>query len=123
MTGVGVGPWALVVVLAATGGLDVPSREAPRVIEITASRFKFEPAIVEIRQGETVSLVLHSADTTHGLAIPAYGVKVAIPKGGAPVTVTFVADRPGRFPFECSEYCGSGHDRMRGELVVVERTS
>ncbi len=50
--------------------------------------------------------------------IKAYGVKVAIPKGGESVGVSFLASRPGTFPFECSEYCGSGHKRMKGELVV-----
>jgi cytochrome c oxidase subunit 2 len=117
-----VGPWALaaVLVVAVRTGL---AGESPRTIQVTASRFKFEPAVIEVQQGEAVSLVLHSADTTHGLAIPAYRVKVTIPKGGDAVTVGFVADRPGHFPFECSEYCGSGHKQMKGELVVVERTS
>jgi heme/copper-type cytochrome/quinol oxidase subunit 2 len=73
-----------------------------------------------VRQGETVELVGRSKDTDHGLAIKALGVKLAIAKGGAPSSATFVADKPGRYPFECSEYCGSGHKRMKGELVVVE---
>jgi cytochrome c oxidase subunit 2 len=88
--------------------------------ELTASRYKFEPARIEVRQGDVVELVLRSADTDHGLAIKAYAVKVAIPKGGETVGVSFVASRSGTFPIDCSEYCGSGHKRMRGELVVVE---
>jgi heme/copper-type cytochrome/quinol oxidase subunit 2 len=36
------------------------------------------------------------------------------------VSAHFVAGKAGRFPIVCSEYCGSGHKRMRGELVVVE---
>jgi cytochrome c oxidase subunit 2 len=92
----------------------------PRRVEIVASRYAFTPAVVEARQGEALELALRSADTDHGIAIKAYGVKTAIPKGGAVVRVLLVADRPGRFPIECSEYCGSGHKRMRGELVVVE---
>ena len=92
----------------------------PRRVEIVASRYAFTPAVVEARQGEALELALRSADTDHGIAIKGYGVKTAIPKGGAVVRVLLVADRPGRFPIECSEYCGSGHKRMRGELVVVE---
>jgi cytochrome c oxidase subunit 2 len=112
----------LVLALAASGRCVLASDGAgARTIGITASRFKFEPAVIEIQQGEAVSLVLRSADTDHGFAIPAYKVKVAIPKGGAAVAVSFVADRPGRFPFECSEYCGSGHKQMKGELVVMEK--
>jgi cytochrome c oxidase subunit 2 len=89
--------------------------------EVTASRYKFEPARIEVRQGDVVELVLRSADTDHGLAIKAYAVKVAIPRGGETVGVSFVAGRPGTFPIDCSEYCGSGHKRMRSELVVVEK--
>ncbi len=94
---------------------------APQRFEVTASRYKFEPARIEVAKGDVVELVLRSADTTHGLAIKAYEVKVAIPKGGETVEVSFVADRAGSFPIECSEYCGSGHKRMKGELVVTEK--
>jgi cytochrome c oxidase subunit 2 len=92
-----------------------------RRFEITASRYQFDPARIEVRQGEVVELVLRSADTDHGLAIKGYAVKVAIPKGGETVGVSFVASRAGVFPIECSEYCGSGHKRMKGELVVAEK--
>lgn len=95
---------------------------AVRRIEVKASRYAFEPARIEVQQGETVELVVRSADTDHGLAIKALRVKVKAPKGGAPVTASFVAAQPGRFTIECSEYCGSGHKRMRGELVVAEAT-
>jgi heme/copper-type cytochrome/quinol oxidase subunit 2 len=33
--------------------------------------------------------------------------------------VEFTADEAGPFPFLCSEYCGDGHDDMKGMLVVV----
>ncbi len=89
-----------------------------RRFEITASRYEFKPAQIEVKRGETVELLLHSADTDHGLEIKALEVKVRIPKGGQTVRVVFVASRAGRFPISCSEYCGSGHKRMRGELVV-----
>jgi cytochrome c oxidase subunit II len=91
-----------------------------RRVEIVASRYAFEPAVVEARQGETVEIVARSKDTDHGIAIKALGVKLAIPKGGAAASATFVAEQAGRFPIECSEYCGSGHKRMKGELVVAE---
>ena len=89
--------------------------------EVRASRFKFEPAVLEVTEGDTVVLTLRSADTTHGLAIKALGVKIVIPKSGEPVQVRFVAPRAGTFDFTCSEYCGSGHRRMKGQLVVVPR--
>jgi len=115
-------PWLLLAGLApsAAGAFAAEARETKR-FEMTASRYAFSPARIEVKQGEVVELVLRSADTDHGFAIKANSVKVAIPKGGEIVGVSFVASRPGTFPIECSEYCGSGHKRMRGELVVAER--
>jgi cytochrome c oxidase subunit II len=116
-------PVALLCALLSLSGIQLWAAEGPsRRFEITASRFKFAPAVIEVPVGASVELVLRSADTDHGLAIPAFKVKVAIPKGGAPVTASFVASRAGRFPMECSEYCGAGHKQMRGELVVREAT-
>lgn len=116
----GVWSWTVVLGLLPAGAAS-SAAEATQRVEVTASRYKFEPARIEVRQGDVVELVLRSADTEHGLAIKAYAVKVAIPKGGETVGVSFVASRPGTFPIECSEYCGSGHKRMKGELVVVEK--
>jgi len=89
-----------------------------RVVEVVARRFAFEPERIEVFAGERVRLVLRSADTTHGFEIKALDVKVEIPKGGNPVSVELVATMPGTYRFKCSEYCGSGHSRMKGELVV-----
>jgi cytochrome c oxidase subunit 2 len=114
--------WATVLGLASPGARQLAADATPaRRFEVTASRYKFEPSRIEVAQGEVVDLVLRSADTDHGLAIKAFKVKVAIPKGGEPVAVSFVASRSGTFPFECSEYCGTGHKRMRGEIVVAEK--
>ena len=116
----GILSWTAVLGLLPTGAASSTAEVAQR-FEVTASRYAFDPARIEVRRGDVVELVLRSADTDHGLAIKAYAVKVAIPKGGQTVGVSFVASRVGTFPIECSEYCGSGHKRMRGELVVTEK--
>jgi cytochrome c oxidase subunit 2 len=97
------------------------ARRAPslRSFEITASRFKFEPALIEVHQGDEVRLVMRSADGVHGLAIQELKVKVKIPKGGEPAWATFLASRPGTFEITCSEYCGLGHRKMKARLVVL----
>ena len=99
---------------------DVPPPPA-RAIEMIASRFKFEPETLQVSEGDRVRLTLRSTDTEHGFTIKKLNVRVAVPKTGDPVTVEFVADRPGTYEFKCSEYCGSGHGRMKGQLVVTPR--
>ena len=96
-----------------SGGGDV------KTIDVTASKFQFEPATISVAQGDTVRLRLHSADRSHAFAIKAFRVKTLIPKGGETVTVEFVADQAGTFAFTCAEYCGTGHSGMKGRLVVV----
>lgn len=92
-----------------------------REFEVIASRFHFEPASLEATEGDRIALTLRSTDGAHGIAIPELKVKATIPKGGAPVTLEFVAAKAGTFKFECSEYCGSGHRQMKGRLVVAAR--
>jgi cytochrome c oxidase subunit 2 len=90
----------------------------PRVIEVTAKRFTFEPAKIEVTEGERVRLVLKSADGVHGLKIEKFRVNKLIPRGEKPVTLDFVASAPGTYEILCSEECGDGHDAMQGTLVV-----
>ena len=90
-----------------------------RTFEITASRFKFDPSLLEVAEGDEVRLVLRSADGLHGFEIKDLKVKVKIPKGGGPVSASFVARRAGTFEIACSEYCGLGHRGMKARLVVA----
>jgi heme/copper-type cytochrome/quinol oxidase subunit 2 len=105
---------------SAAAPASVPAVET-RSFAITAERFKFEPATLEVNEGDLVRLTFRSADTTHGFELKEYDLKLEIPKDGESVTVEFVADKPGRFVFACSEYCGIGHRGMRGRLVVAPR--
>ena len=90
-----------------------------RTVDVVASRFAFEPASIQVVEGERVRFRLHSADVPHSFAIKAFRVKTPIPKGDAGVMVEFVAERAGTYDFTCTEYCGNGHSRMKGKLVVV----
>lgn len=85
---------------------------------VTARRFAFDPARIEVTEGDTVRLIVQSADGTHGFEIKKLKVKKEVPRGGEPVNVEFVASRPGTFEIACSEYCGKGHKGMKGLLVV-----
>jgi cytochrome c oxidase subunit 2 len=95
--------------------------DEPRVFEVVARRFAFEPATIEVTEGDRVRLLVRSADGPHGVEIKAFRVKKAVPRakpGDAPIAIDFVATRAGEFPILCSEYCGNGHEDMTGTLVV-----
>ena len=94
-----------------------------RVVRVTAERFTFTPSRIVVDAGEAIELRIVSDDTAHGLRIEGTDVNVVIPKRGLPeISVTFTAPPPGRYAFECTRMCGAGHNFMRGELVVRDRS-
>ena len=98
-----------------------PAAAEPRTFEVVARRFAFEPATIEVIEGDRVRLAVRSADGPHGVEIKQFKVKKAVPRakpGDSPVVIEFVASAAGSFPILCSEYCGTGHDDMTGTLVV-----
>jgi heme/copper-type cytochrome/quinol oxidase subunit 2 len=95
--------------------------EDVKTVDVTASRFQFDPAIITVTEGDRVRLRLHSMDRDHAFAIKAFRVKALIPRAGEAITVEFVADRAGSFDFTCAEYCGTGHARMKGRMIVEPR--
>ena len=93
----------------------------PRVIEVTARRFEFVPSQIEATVGEPLRLMVHSDDGVHGFEIKKFKVSKDIPHDDRPVIINFTPTAEGEFPIVCSEYCGKGHDDMRGTLVVRAR--
>jgi cytochrome c oxidase subunit 2 len=90
-------------------------------VQVVAKKFAFEPAVIQVTAGEAVRLVIRSADRVHGFSIRDLKIDVQIPRSGD-VVVEFTAPRPGRYEIACSEFCGSGHGRMKAALVSVAAT-
>jgi len=88
-------------------------------VALTATRFDFSAKEISVRKGQPVTLVLTTADFPHGFNVPDFNVRVDLIPGKT-VEVTFTPDRAGRFVFLCDNFCGEGHDRMSGFLVVTE---
>ena len=94
---------AIIAVLLATlpGFAQQPAVSEPKVFEVVARRFSFEPATIEVIEGDTVRLLVRSADGPHGVEIKAFKVKKAVPRakeGDSPVTIEFVAAAAGEYP-------------------------
>jgi cytochrome c oxidase subunit II len=95
-----------------------PESTPERVIVVTAKKFDFTPAAIELKVGVPVVLELHSADRKHGFTVPDLKVDAAIDAGGV-TRVRIVPDRAGTFEFHCNVFCGSGHEEMSGQIVVT----
>jgi heme/copper-type cytochrome/quinol oxidase subunit 2 len=124
--------WKWLIVPAAVGlglllagaSLAAPAGQAPVVREfaLRADQYRYSPYALRVNVGDQVRLTLVSArDVAHGLYLDGYAVSVTS-WDGQPATVTFVADRPGKFRFRCSEACGPLHPFMIGELIVAPNT-
>jgi cytochrome c oxidase subunit 2 len=71
--------------------------------------------------GRPVRLLLTSRDVIHSFYVPEFRVKHdAVP--GRYTTLWFNAAKPGTYHILCSEYCGTDHSRMRGEVVALTAT-
>lgn len=88
-----------------------------RVIKLTASKYKFAPDPIVVKKGELVRLVAKSLDVGHGISIPEFNLNLSIPAGPDSVG-EFTAAKEGEFTASCSVYCGTGHGKMQGKLVV-----
>ena len=74
---------------------------------------------IETRAGQPVHLRMTSDDVLHSFAI---GQSEAAPidlHPGEWEETTLVFDRPGRYTFYCTRWCGRNHWRMRGTIIVT----
>lgn len=93
---------------------------AMRVIEIKATKYEFAPAKIEIPLNSTVQFKITAADRAHGFEIDGVTEKGKCPKieKGETLTIEYKATKAGTIKFKCCDYCGLGHSRMHGEIVV-----
>lgn len=88
---------------------------------MTAIRSHFNPEHIKLKEGDKVKLHLtnieRAYDATHGFAIDGYNVNLSLEPGES-ATVEFVADKPGVYPFYCTEFCSALHLEMAGYLLV-----
>jgi cytochrome c oxidase subunit II len=91
-----------------------------RVIEVKASRYKFEPDPIVVKLGEKVRIMVTTADVEHGFAISEYKVNLDISPGETR-TAEFTADKAGEFTEYCTVFCGPGHMGMRGRFIVIKQ--
>ncbi len=104
--------------------------EEPGVVEISmiAKKYTYEPSTIEVNKGDKVIIKVKSIDVPHSFTLEDFGTNEfgdpginAILLPNEEVTIEFVADKTGEFPFGCDVVCGIGHVKMSmdgGKLIV-----
>jgi cytochrome c oxidase subunit 2 len=76
-------------------------------------------SLLVVPNGTDVYMRLESSDVIHSLFIPRFGVKQdALP--GQHTTALTRPTKNGTYNLYCTEFCGEGHSRMQGIVVVVD---
>jgi len=114
----------LLVIVLAIGlpALVVLARSAPGPIEIhgvMANEGGWTPGELTAKVSEPINLRLTSDDVVHGFAIGQSQLPSVDVLPGKWTTTTLVFDRPGKYTFYCTRWCGPNHWRMRGTIEVT----
>jgi cytochrome c oxidase subunit 2 len=91
----------------------------PRKIEVVAKKYSFEPVRIELKAGEPVEITFRSLYTKHGFVSKELKLAKVVFSKDQPATVAFTPDKPGTYAFKCARFCGMGHGKMKGEIVVT----
>ena len=95
-----------------------PADAVVKEIDVSAKKYEFDPALIEAPANTLLRIHLKAIDKEHGFEIKGIKDSCVKFKPNEPVTIEFYADKAGEFEFVCCKYCGFGHGKMKGKLVV-----
>jgi cytochrome c oxidase subunit 2 len=78
-------------------------------------------ATLYVPVGRPVKLVMTSRDVIHSFYVPEFRLKHDVVPGRM-TTMWFEATTPGVYQILCTEYCGTEHSTMRGNVIAVPQT-
>ncbi len=110
---------AMTALVAGLTGVPAVRADQPRVIQITAKRFQFNPDQITLKKGETVKIRLVSEDVTHGFFLRPLKIDEEVDPG-QPTEITVTPDKAGTFTTICDHFCGANHGNMKMTIVVTE---
>jgi len=73
--------------------------------------------ILKLREGETYRIHMSSLDLNHGFSLQPLNINFQVLPGYDHV-ITMTPTTTGEFTIVCNEFCGIGHDRMIGKIIV-----
>ncbi len=97
----------------------VTGAQEPRKITVVARKYEFQPRRIELKAGEPVEITFESEDTKHGFSCKELKLDKVTFSKDHPQSITFTPAKGGTYEFRCARFCGLGHRKMRGEIVVT----
>ncbi len=73
---------------------------------------------LHVPAGRPIQLLMTSEDVIHDVAVPAFRIKHDVLPGRYE-SLWFTADRPGSYHLFCTQFCGTDHSLMTGEIDVL----
>lgn len=83
---------------------------------LTARMWSWYP-ILKLQEGETYRVHLSSLDLQHGFSLQPLNMNFQVLPGYDHV-LTLTPTSSGEFTIVCNEFCGIGHDKMIGKIIV-----
>jgi heme/copper-type cytochrome/quinol oxidase subunit 2 len=115
------GRWSTLALVLAVFGLLAQAQEGgERRFTVSARKYAFSPARIEVQQDDLVKVSFSTSDIPHSFTIDRYRISKRV-EPGRPVVFEFRADQPGRFPIYCSLTADERCKEMVGELIVRGR--
>jgi cytochrome c oxidase subunit 2 len=99
-------------------GNPAPAGAPVKEIDVSAKKYEFTPAEIEVPINTLVRLHLKATDKEHGFELKSVKDSCVKFKPGAPATLEFYANKAGELEFSCCKFCGMGHGKMKGKLMV-----
>ena len=123
------GRFAAVLVLAtvAVGSEPVPvtsaclaAQDVPKEFSVHARKYAFDPARIEVQQGDLVKITLISDDIPHSFTVDSYRIARRV-AGGQTTVFEFRAEQTGAFQYYCNLTADERCKDMHGQIVVRPR--
>jgi heme/copper-type cytochrome/quinol oxidase subunit 2 len=102
-------------------GHDMPAvAAAPPEIHLLVQQWSFEPDVLRLRVDVPYRLRMMAVDVAHGASLYlGSGSRIVRLRQGVLVEQDVTFRRPGEYLLYCTLYCGIGHDRMTGRIIVT----
>ena len=100
------------------GGIPIVTPPAGSDIYLLGRLWQWYP-VLELEKDKSYRLHLSSMDWQHGFSLQPVNINLQV-LPGYEMVIKLTPDQSGDFAIVCNEYCGIGHHKMLGKMIVKE---